>query len=189
MSRTGPPSRPAAPPTRSIAAASVRFEGKLRARSDSVNTPAQLRLPTQETPKSLGSSARKSTTSRGCRKEICCSRIDCAASRPASRPNTPSKRPPAGTVSECDPATRAPKSWPPPGLRPTRFPPASTSTLRPAAWNSLSSQVRPSANVGSKARRVQGFAGSVNRLRASIRRHSRSEFIFTMWGVCYDREG
>ena len=158
----------------------MRSEGKLRARSDAVNTPAQLRLPTQEIPKSLGSSARKSTTSRGCIRETCCSRIDCAASRAASNPSMPSKRPPAGTVSECDPATRAPKPRPVPGVRPMRFPPRSTSTARPAALNSSASHARPCANWRSNARRVQGFAGSVKRLRASMRFHSRSELIVIM---------
>src|SRR5271169_2980725 len=67
-------------------------------------------------------------------------------------PAGPSKRPPDGTVSECDPnrmgsAARLPSS------RPIRFPPASRRTASPASSKRRRSQARPSRNRGEKDRR------------------------------------
>ncbi len=71
-------------------------------------TPAMPRLPMQDRPNSLGSSARKSITSIACRSTTPDSASERAISSAASTPAGPSKRPPDGTVSECEPIRMVP---------------------------------------------------------------------------------
>jgi hypothetical protein len=74
--------------------------GTFSASIDGSSTPAKPRLPTQESPNSLCSSARKSTTSSGWRSTTPAFFSERAVSSAVITPAIPSKRPPEGTVSE-----------------------------------------------------------------------------------------
>ena len=68
------------------------------------------------------------------------------ASSPATTPSAPSKRPAPGTVSRCEPV----QTWrSPPGIRPIRFPAASTSTSSPASRNHLRASSCAASSSGS----------------------------------------
>ncbi len=91
------------------------------------------RLPTQDTPYSLGSSARKSTISSACLSTSPRSRKTRAISSPATTPAIPSKRPPEGTVSLCEPMIMVPARGSLPSTRPMRLPAVSIRVVRPAS--------------------------------------------------------
>ncbi len=98
-----------------------------------------------------------------------------ATSSAADTPAMPSKRPPSGTVSECEPSMMVPA----PGHRARRAcrsgcPPHRSGSSSPAAWNRRASHSRPLRNIGVKARRVQGRSGSVIAASASISSAMRS---------------
>ena len=98
----------ARPPTESIAPASVRpVRSRRRAAVAASSLPLSARLPIVESPKSDGSSQVKLTTSSGCRSRCPLASRQRATSRPASTPAMPSNRPPASTVSRCEPTMRA----------------------------------------------------------------------------------
>ncbi|CAB3709431.1 hypothetical protein LMG3431_05904 [Achromobacter pestifer] len=113
-------------------------------------------------------------TSNGCSSSMPCSCMVRATSMPASTPMMPSKRPPAMTVSQCEPVAMGLRAGLRPARVPIRLPPASSRVARPAASNSLRSQARASLNSGEKARRVQGKSGKVKRDRVSTRAQRRS---------------
>ena len=73
---------------------------------------------------------------------------------PAITPAMPSKRPPEGTESLCDPTTIAGHAACLPSRRPMRLPPASTRVRRPASRMRSVSQARPWSNSGENERRV-----------------------------------
>ena len=135
--RFASPRRAGSPPTRAMAAASVSPAAFLAASVASSSTPAMVRLPTQEIPYSLGSSARKSTTSIGCRSRSPLSRKARTISSAAMTPAGPSNLPPEGTVSECDPTNIACWFGLDPSSRPIRLAPASRRTLSPASSKRL----------------------------------------------------
>jgi len=102
--------------------------------------PAMALLPRVPTEKRADSSPRKQITSSGCRRGPAPRRRRTAA-RPPTTPTTPSKFPPSGTVSRCEPVATAGASRASPSSRPTRLPKGSRRTASPA------SRMRPATYV------------------------------------------
>jgi hypothetical protein len=146
--------RSGSPPTRRSASRSFSPPGSVRSSIPASSALTMPRLPTQDRPYSLGSSARKSMTSIACSSRTPASHSDRTTSRPVARPAIPSNRPPDGTVSLCDPTAITPSDGSAPSSRPIRLPAVSMRTARPASANRLASQARPWRNRGLKERRV-----------------------------------
>ena len=73
---------------------------------------------------------------------------------PAAMPAMPSKRPPEGTESLCEPTRIALSDAHLPSRRPIRLPAASMCVRNPASRIRSASHARPLSNSGEKARRV-----------------------------------
>ncbi len=131
------------PPTRLIASLSFSPPASVKASDSALRLPVIPRLPTQDNPYTLGSSARKSTSSISCLNLMPLSFKTRPISSAAITPATPSKRPPLGTVSECEPIMIEPAPGVVPEIFPIRFPAASCETTNPASTNLLFSHSRP----------------------------------------------
>ena len=95
--------RAASPPTMAIPSGSVRPSGRGARARRRARAPPCPATPTQETPNTVTSSPRQSTTSRSWSSVTPRSASARATSSPAATPAMPSKRPPEGTVSEWEP--------------------------------------------------------------------------------------
>ncbi len=73
------------------------------ARSPACRSPATIRLPAVPRPKAVLSSCAQITISHGCRGTSPAARLACTTSSAASVPRSPSKLPPVGTESMCEP--------------------------------------------------------------------------------------
>ena len=149
-----------------MASAKLRRLSSVCASCFSSSRPAMARLPMVEKPKGEGSSAVKTTTSRGWSNATCNSPKRRQTSRAATTPATPSKRPPPRTVSMCEPVMMTGPCLRPP-RRPMRLPAASTRTARPTSCSMiLRTSARAFRSCSEKARRVKGGSSGATR-RAS----------------------
>ena len=147
-------SRSGSPPTLRKAARNASPPGSARSSILSSSEPVMPRLPTHDSPYSLGSSARKSITSSVWSSWTPESRSARTTSSPVATPAMPSKRPPAGTVSLCEPTAITPSSGLRPSIRPIRLPAVSIRVVNPASVKRCASQARPSRNSAVNERRV-----------------------------------
>ena len=153
-SRRASPRRAARPPTVSIASPRVLpWLSRSAATVSASIRPLMARLPIVESPKSDGSSQVKFTTSRGRPSRCPAAWRHRATSSPARTPAIPSNRPPACTVSRCEPVMIDGPSCRP-GRRPITLAAASTVTSSPAARISAATQARAARSSSEKARRV-----------------------------------
>ncbi len=167
-------SRSGSPPTRRSASRKRSPPGSVKSSIGASSAPTMPRLPTQESPYSLGSSARKSMTSMLWSSRSPLSRSARTTSSAVATPAMPSKRPPDGTVSLCEPTAMTPSAGLAPSSRPMRLPAVSICTASPASAKRLASNARPSRNSGLNERRVYGCAGSVSSASAITSAHRRS---------------
>ena len=121
--------------------------------SSSVMSAACTRLPIIAGRKRLPSSFVQFTSSSGARVAMPAASSARSTSRPASTPNTPSKRPPVGTVSRWLPKATAGAVSSVPLRRRNMLPMASCSKRRLSGLHHRSSSARASASSGESARR------------------------------------
>ena len=121
--------------------------------SSSTMSAAWTRLPIIAGRKRLPSSLVQFTSSSGARVSIPASSRARITSSPASTPNTPSKRPPVGTVSRWLPKATAGAVPSLPSRRRNMLPIASCSKRRSSGRDHASSNARASASSGVSARR------------------------------------
>ena len=118
-------------PSAANASATETPSASRRSPSSGSSWPSIARLPNTPRPKRGPSSSRKATTAI-----VRCSSprpIAATASSPPTTPRAPSKRPPSGGVSRCEPVQTSAGEGSEPGSRPTRLPAGSTLVSSPAA--------------------------------------------------------
>ena len=127
------PARGSSPsPSDANASAREMPSASRRSPSSSSSCPQTARLPNTPRPKRGPSSRRKAMTTRP-RRGAPSAPIASAASSALSTPRAPSKRPPSGGVSRCEPLQTSGRSGSLPGSLPTRLPAGSRVTSRPAS--------------------------------------------------------
>ncbi len=169
--------RSGSPPMRRIASRRLR-PFHVRSRSPALRSPATMRLQAVPRPNAVLSSCAHTTISSGRRVTTPAAATACSTSSAASVPRSPSKLPPLGTESMCEPSRIGGAVGGPP-VRAKMFPAASRRGSRPAARISPAARrARPGRPRSSATRLTPSAkvppAGRPKVLRRSRRRCSRS---------------
>ena len=164
--------------TRSASRTLMPSSSVMASASSSAMSAACTRLPIIAGRKRLPSSLVQFTSSSGARVRTPASSSARITSSPASTPNTPSKRPPVGTVSRWLPKATAGAASSLPSRRRNMLPIASCSKRRSSGLHQSSSSARASVSSGESARRQLPPSG-VGPMRAMSMMdcHSRSALI------------
>ncbi len=139
--------------------------------STASSVPATARLPVMPVLKRTPSSSAKHTIANRSAFGIRALRAEVRTSRAAMTPKAPSKEPPFGTVSRCEPITTAGRAPP----QAQMFPASSCSASKPSRPQRSSSHARASTSGSVQASRSTPPAGNApNRLTSASSRSSRS---------------
>lgn len=138
-----------------------------RTRSSCESSPRMARLPSVAAEKRLDSSQRNKTTSRGRFGVKPSSRIERTVSIAARMPTIPSKLPPSGTLSPCEPNMTAGRLSSAPCTWPMTLPNASSRSSMPASRISPIKYERPRQSASVNANRLIPRPGAVISFRAA----------------------
>ncbi len=166
--RAASASRSGLPPMRARPSPIVKPEAVTMSSSSGSTFPASARLPVFP-PSSLG----KITKWIGCLVARPTSASVQATSTAAIEPTWPSKFPPFGTESMCEPSTSGFSSGSVPARRPHRLPATSTETSRPAPRISSAAHARASRSASENATRSMPPASFAPKRESSWRRPRR----------------